>query len=252
MRWWSYLLIGLGGYLVFLLAELPAQHILGWTLGENGKIPFSYASMNGNLRHGKITEVRYQGLELYKIRWSFAPSGLLLGRISFDLKLRHADHKVDLNVARSFGGTLYLKDIVGQLPASMVVQLAEFNQVSVDGEVDLDLDHVVIESDQVTSAEGELKWLNPALLRPFSLKEGNLKADVATDDNGNINIKINDLGGGGTSVAGELNLNSEGNYSLNGLIKPGAKSDPGLSSALKAVAKNQPDGSYQISFSGNL
>jgi hypothetical protein len=251
MRWWSYLSIGLGGYLMFLLAELPAQHILGWTLAENGKLPFSYAAINGNLRHGKITEIKYQGLDLYKVRWSFAPSGLLLGRISFDLKLRHAEHKVDMNLARSFGGTLYLKDIVGQLPASMVVQLAKFNQVSVDGEVNLDLDHVVIESDQVTSAEGQLQWLNPALLRPFSLKEGNLKADVATDDNENIVIKIKDLGGG-TSVDGELSLSREGSYNLNGQIKPGAKSDPGLSSALKAVAKNQPDGSYRISFSGNL
>ncbi|WP_369162870.1 type II secretion system protein N [Candidatus Thiodiazotropha sp. LNASS1] len=250
MRWWSFLLIGLGGYLIFLLAGIPAQHIIGWALAENGKLPFSYATMKGSLWRGKMEAINYQGMPLDKIKWRFAPSGLLLGRISFELELRHMNNKVDANVARTLGG-FQLKDVEGQLPASMITDMADLNQISVEGDVELNLSHVAIETERVTSAEGEIKWLNPALLRPFSLKEGNLKADVTTDDNGNINIKINDLGGG-TSVDGELSLSNEGNYNLNGAIKPGAGSDPGLSSALKAVAKSQPDGSYRISFSGSL
>ncbi|MES9972738.1 MAG: type II secretion system protein N [Candidatus Thiodiazotropha sp.] len=250
MRWWSFLLIGLGGYLIFLLAGIPAQHIIGWALAENGKLPFSYATMKGSLWRGKMEAINYQGMPLDKIKWRFAPSGLLLGRISFELELRHMNNKVDANVARTLGG-FQLKDVEGQLPASMITDMADLNQISVEGDVELNLSHVAIETERVTSAEGEIKWLNPALLRPFTLKEGNLKADVTTDDNGNINIKINDLGGG-TSVDGELSLSNEGNYNLNGAIKPGAGSDPGLSSALKAVAKSQPDGSYRISFSGSL
>ncbi len=243
-------MIGLGGYLIFLLAGIPAQHIIGWALAENGKLPFSYATMKGSLWRGKMEAINYQGMPLDKIKWRFAPSGLLLGRISFELELRHMNNKVDANVARTLGG-FQLKDVEGQLPASMITDMADLNQISVEGDVELNLSHVAIETERVTSAEGEIKWLNPALLRPFSLKEGNLKADVTTDDNGNINIKINDLGGG-TSVDGELSLSNEGNYNLNGAIKPGAGSDPGLSSALKAVAKSQPDGSYRISFSGSL
>ncbi|MES9848666.1 MAG: type II secretion system protein N [Candidatus Thiodiazotropha sp.] len=250
MRWWSFLLIGLGGYLIFLLAGIPAQHIIGWALAENGKLPFSYATVKGSLWRGKMEAINYQGMPLDKIKWRFAPSGLLLGRISFELELRHMNNKVDANVARTLGG-FQLKDVEGQLPASMITDMADLNQISVEGDVELNLSHVAIETERVTSAEGEIKWHNPALLRPFSLKEGNLKADVTTDDNGNIKIKINDLGGG-TSVDGELSLSNEGNYNLNGAIKPGAGSDPGLSSALKAVAKSQPDGSYRISFSGSL
>ncbi|MES9827727.1 MAG: type II secretion system protein N [Candidatus Thiodiazotropha sp.] len=250
MRWWSFLLIGLGGYLIFLLAGTPAQHIIGWALAENGKLPFSYTTIKGSLWRGKIEAINYKGVPLDKIKWRFAPSGLLLGRISFDLELRHMNNKVDANVARSLGG-IQLKNVEGQLPASMITDMTDLNQISVEGDVELNLSHVDIETERVTSAEGEIIWLNPALLRPFSLKEGNLKADVTTDDNGNINININDLGGG-TSVDGELSLSNEGNYILNGAIKPGAGSDPGLSSALKAVAKSQPDGSYRFSFSGSL
>lgn len=251
MRWWSYLLIGLGGYLIFLLVEIPAQHVVGWALADNGKLPFSYASIKGSLWRGKMEAINYQGTPLDKLKWRFTPSGLLLGRIGFDLELRHMNHKVDVNLARTLGGSLLLNSVEGQLPASMIAKLAKLNQISVDGEIALDLDHIAIETQRVTSAEGEIQWLNPALLRPFSIKEGNLKADVKTDDNGNINIKINDLGGG-TSVDGELSLTNEGNYNLSGAIKPGAGSNPGLGSALKAVAKSQPDGSYRISFSGSL
>jgi hypothetical protein len=251
MRWWKYLLIGLGGYLIFLLTEMPAQHIIGWTLADSGNLPFSYASMKGSLWRGKMEALNYQGIPLNKLKWRFTPSGLFLGRISFDLELRRMDHQVDLNIARTLGGGFKLKNIEGQLPASMIAKAADLNQINIDGVVDLDLDHIVIETDRITSAEGEIQWLNPVVRHPFSLKEGNLKAQVTTDDNGNISLKINDLGGG-SSVDGELSLSNEGSYNLNGTIKPGAKSDPALSNALKAVAKNQPDGSYRINFSGSL
>jgi general secretion pathway protein N len=251
MRWWSFLIIGLGAYLIFLLAEIPAQHIMGWALADNGKLPFSYASINGSLWRGKMEAINYQGITINKLKWRFTPSSLLLGRVGFNIEVKRMKHKIDVNVARTFGGDLLLKSIEGSLPASMIAKMAKLNQIDVDGDVEFTMDHLAFEAKRIASAEGEIKWLNPVLLRPFSLKEGDLKADVTTDDNGNINIKINDLGGG-TSVDGELSLNTEGNYSLNGSIKPGAKSDSGLGNALKAVAKSQPDGSYRISFSGSL
>lgn len=251
MRWWGYLLIGVGGYLIFLLMKMPAQHILGWTLSDNGKLPFSYTTMQGSLWRGKMEAINYQGMPIDKLKWRFTPSGLLLGRVSFDIELRHMNHKLDANFALTLGSGIQLRNIEGQLPASIIAKAADLKQIAVEGEAEFNMDHLAFEAERITSAEGEIKWLNPVLLRPFTIKEGNLKAEITTDDNGTINMKINDLGGG-TSVDGELSLTNEGNYNLSGAIKPGAGSNPGLSSALKAVAKSQPDGSFQISFSGTL
>ena len=72
----EYRQVGLGGYLVFLLAELPAQHIMGWALADNGKLPFSYANVKGDLWHGKMEAINYQGMPLDKLEWRFTPSGL--------------------------------------------------------------------------------------------------------------------------------------------------------------------------------
>ncbi|MEW8508546.1 MAG: type II secretion system protein N [Candidatus Thiodiazotropha sp.] len=251
MRWWSYLLIGIGGYLMFLLVETPAQHVLGWSLADKGRLPFSFATMKGSLWRGKIEAIDYRGTPLDKLKWRFTPTSLLLGGIGFDLELRHMNHRLDAHFTRTLGGDYRLTDVTGQLPASLIAEMADLGQIAIQGEVELALSHLEIEAERIASAEGEIKWLNPALLSPFSVKEGNLKADVTTDDNGTIKVKINDLNGV-TSVDGELNLTTEGNYDLNGAIKPGAESDPGLSSVLKAVAKSQPDGSYRIKFSGRL
>ncbi|MBT2971425.1 MAG: hypothetical protein B6D72_18230 [gamma proteobacterium symbiont of Ctena orbiculata] len=251
MRWWSYLLIGVGGYLIFLLSEMPAQHVLGWALADKGRLPFNYATMKGSLWRGKMEAINYKGTPIDKLKWRFTPSSLLLGRVGFDLKLHYLNHRLYGHLARNLGGEIRLQDITGQLPASLITDLADLGQIAVAGDVELDMNHLAIEAERIASAEGEIRWLNPALVRPFNVKESNLKAEVTTDDNGTIRVKINDLDGA-TSVDGELNLTTDGNYDLNGAIKPGAGSDPGLSSALKAVAKSQPDGSYQIKFSGRL
>ncbi|MCG7926320.1 MAG: type II secretion system protein N, partial [Candidatus Thiodiazotropha taylori] len=63
--------------------------------------------------------------------------------------------------------------------------------------------------------------------------------------------KIKDLGGA-TAVDGELSLTPDGNFQVNGQIKPGAESDPRLGSALNAISKPKPDGSYQITYSARL
>jgi hypothetical protein len=234
-----------------MLVEMPAQHALGWAMGGNERLPFSFVSLKGSLWRGKMEAINYQGIPLNKLKWKFTPSSLLLGKVGFDIEMWRMKHKLVANVARTFGGDIRIYDIEGSLPASMIAKAIGLGQIAVDGEVDLNMSHLAIENERIASAEGEIKWLNPALLSPFAVKEGNLKAGVTTDDNGTIRIKINDLGGA-TSVDGELNLTNEGNYDLKGAIKPGAGSDPGLSSALKAMAKSQPDGSFRISFNGTL
>ncbi|MCU7932502.1 MAG: type II secretion system protein N [Candidatus Thiodiazotropha sp. (ex Codakia rugifera)] len=251
MRWWSYLLIGLGAYLLFMLIELPAQHVLGWVSSETNKLPFSFSSVTGTLRKGKAEDVSYQGIPLGGLRWRFNSSDLLTGSISFDIKIRDEEQSINGRIARTIGGGYQLEAIKGQVLATMIPKMLDLNQVGINGKIDLDLNHLTIENQRIISADGQIRWLNPALVQPFKLKVGDLNADVTMDEQDNVKVKIKDLGGA-TSVDGELSLTSEGNFNLNGTIKPGAGADPGLSSALKAVAKHQKDGSFLLNFSGNL
>ncbi|MCU7918162.1 MAG: type II secretion system protein N [Candidatus Thiodiazotropha sp. (ex Epidulcina cf. delphinae)] len=251
MRWWSYLLVGLGGYLLFMLAELPAQHVLGWTLPDTGKPPFSYGRIKGTLWRGKAEVVNYQGIMLDRVKWRFAPSALLRGRIGFDLQLKYLDQRLGGHIAIGAGDDYRLADIKGRIRADNLPRLMNLSQIGIDGKIDIELQHLRIEGQRITSAEGRVRWLDSALLSPISLKAGDLEADLTSNDNGDVKAKIKDMGGT-TAVDGELSLTSDGNFSLSGAIKPGAGADPGLGGALKAIGKSQPDGSIRLNYSGSL
>jgi hypothetical protein len=252
MQRWSYGLIGLGGYLFFMLTGLPAQHVLGWATPDSGSSPpFTYSSINGSLWRGKMEALTVRGVPVDKLGWSFAPSQLFFGRIGFDIQIRHTGQELKGNVAIGMNDQYVLKDVTGQVPASMIPPLIDLAQIGIDGNVSLDLEHLTLEAQKITSAEGQIQWLNSALNSPFALKLGDLQADLLTDENGQVKAKIKDLGGS-TSVDGELSLTTDGNFQVNGHIKPGTDSDPRLGSALSAISKRQADGSYQINYSARL
>ncbi|MEW8281429.1 MAG: hypothetical protein AB2767_03215, partial [Candidatus Thiodiazotropha taylori] len=61
MKWWSYLLIGLGAYLLILVISLPAEHVLGWTAGNSKSMPFTYGTIKGSLWRGKMEALTVNG-----------------------------------------------------------------------------------------------------------------------------------------------------------------------------------------------
>jgi hypothetical protein len=251
MKWWSYLLIGFGTYLFFMLLLLPAQHVLGWTAGDMKTAPLTYVAIKGSLWRGKMEAVKVLGTPLDKLKWRFAPTELLFGRVGFDIKLIHAGQELDGDLSIGFSEQIYLEDISGQLPAEMIPPMIDLRQIGVDGKITLNLEKLILENSKITSAEGQIEWRDFALTTPFALKVGNLQADFMTDDNGEVKAKIKDLGGP-TGVDGELSLTSAGNFQVKGLIKPGTDSDPNLGNALNAISKQQPDGSYRITYSMQL
>jgi hypothetical protein len=251
MKWWSYLLIGLGSYLLIMVISLPAEHVLGWTANNQQKPPFTYGAIKGSLWRGKMEAVTINGVSLDKLKWSFSLSNLLFGRLGFDIQLNHAGEELEADVAKGFGNEIFIEDISGTIPAGIIPAMIDMPQIGVDGRVNLNLEQLTLSDNQIIYAEGELQWLGSALKSPFALKVGDLQAELETDDAGAVQAKIKDLGGA-TAVNGELSLTAEGNFQVNGQIKPSADSDPKLGGALSAISKPKPDGSYQITYSGRF
>ncbi|MCG8015432.1 MAG: type II secretion system protein N [Candidatus Thiodiazotropha sp. 'RUGA'] len=251
MKWWSYLLIGLGAYLLILVISLPAEHVLGWTAGNSKNMPFTYGTIKGSLWRGKMEALTVNGVPLDKLKWRFSPSELLFGRLGFDIQLNHAGQELQADVAKGFGKEIQIEDISGVIQAAIIPQLIDMAQIGVDGNVNLNLQQITLSDNQIIYAEGVVQWLSSALKSPFALKVGDLQADLETDDAGAVRAKIKDLGGA-TAVDGELSLTPDGNFQVNGQIKPGADSDPRLGSALNAISKRKSDGSYQLTYSARL
>ncbi|MES9851477.1 MAG: type II secretion system protein N [Candidatus Thiodiazotropha sp. L084R] len=251
MRWRSYLLIGVVAYLLFVLIDLPAQHVLGWTTADVKQAPFTYGSIKGSLWRGKMEAVTVHGVPVDKLKWRFSPSELIFGRIGFDIIVNHAGQELEGDVSIGSGDQIWFEDVSGDIPASMIPPMIDLAQIGVGGSVNLDLQQLALKKNQITAVEGQVKWLGSSLKSPFALKIGDLKADLLTGQNGEVKARIKDLGGA-TSVDGELSLTTNGNFQVKGQIKPGTDSDPRLGSALKAISKQQSDGSYRITYSARL
>jgi hypothetical protein len=81
---------------------------------------------------------------------------------------------------------------------------------------------------------------------------GDLQADISTDDaSGDIKGQIRDLKGS-IAIQAEVSLKTDGSFQFSGKMKPGDKADPGLTGALQAIGKKQPDGSIQLKYAGKI
>ncbi|MET0065188.1 MAG: type II secretion system protein N [Candidatus Thiodiazotropha sp.] len=249
-RAWKLTLVGLGAYLVFLLINLPAQHVMGWFAGDAPRLPFTYGRIKGSLWDGRMEALSIRQVPLDKLSWNFAPTRLLFGRLGFDVQLTHLGQSLQGTLSVGFGDTR-IEGIHGTLPAELVPPLMDLAQIGVGGQFSLEETDIMLEGERLTGAEGRMEWRSAVFTRPFPLKVGDLQAEVTTDPDGQLTIQVNDMGGP-TGVEGEFRLASDGNFQVNGHIKPGAESDPNLGKALGAFSKRQPDGSFQVIFRDRL
>jgi hypothetical protein len=250
-RWWHYLLIGLVSYLLFFVSMLPASHIIGWVSSDSPQVPFTYSRIKGTLWSGKMEAMTYRNVPIDKLYWDFAPSLLFFGKIGFDIKIKHLGKTLEGTLAIGMGDEYQFEEVNGEISAELIPRVIDLSLVGVGGQVILDLSQVTVKSQNVTQAEGKIKWLDSALTQPFPLKVGDLQAELTTDQNGQVTAKINDMGGP-TGVDGAFSLTQDGKFQVSGHIKPGKTSDPQLGSALSTISKRKPDGSYRIEYSANF
>jgi general secretion pathway protein N len=243
--------LGIASYLFFLVLNLPAQHVIGWVLSDSSGSPVRLMGTSGTIWSGEAETVVYQKHPLGKVKWSFKPSNLLLGRLSYQFELTDVGQKLTGVALRSVTGNYRLQQVEGLLLANRIPQLMGQRQVDLNGKLDLSDLSLDYSDGRLSSSEGRIRWLDAAVTSPLNLQVGDLQADLSTDDNGAIIAKIKDIKGP-TGVNAEVSLKDDGNFQLDGSVKPSGNTDPGLSSALRAISKAKPDGSFQLKYSGKI
>jgi hypothetical protein len=244
-RGWKLTLLGAGAYLTFLLINLPAQHVLGWLSDDTAQLPFTYGRIKGTAWDGRMEAVSFQKVPVDKLSWNFAPTQLLFGRLGYDLQITHLGQTLEGTLSLGLGDDTRIESVTGNLPAELVTPMLDLAEFGISGQVSLDDMAITLEGERLTQAEGRIQWRGSAITRPFPFKIGDLQAEVTTDPEGQVRVQVKDMGGP-TGVDGEVSLAPDGNFQVNGHIKPGADSDPSLGKALGAFSKRKPDGSYQV------
>jgi general secretion pathway protein N len=252
MRWTATIALGIVSYLAFLLLYLPAQQVAGWFSDTASAQGLILERPNGTLWSGTAERVSYQRKPLGQLKWSFKPSRLLLGKLAYDIELQETGQQLEGVFLAGFGDTYRLQNVDALLLARQLPEWLQLHGVRIDGKLRTSQLDLSFTQERLVAAEGSLQWLDGALDSPLNLDLGDLQAELSTDDDsGDIQARISDIKGT-IGVQAEVRLKTDGNFQLQGTLKPGEKADPGLTGALQAIGRRQPDGSIQLKYDGRL
>jgi general secretion pathway protein N len=251
MRWPMIALLGLVSYLLFLLHSLPAPHIIGWLAGDGTVQGVSILGASGTVWEGSARQVSYQRRPLGALTWDFLPSRLLLGKLAFDIELKEGGQQLQGTLLLG-GSSISLQDVDALLLASRLPEWLGQRQIGIDGKLRLQQLDLSLSEGRITAAEGRLEWLQGSLRSPLNLRIGDLQAELSTDEaSGDIQAQIKDPQGN-LGLSAQMLLKPDGNFQLDGRLKPGERADPGLTGALQAIGRRQPDGTIQLKYAGKI
>lgn len=275
MRWPAATALATAGYLFFLLYNIPAQQVVGWLSGDN-QLPLTLQGISGTVWSGEADQVSFQRKPLGQMEWHFKPSRLILGKLAYGIELKQTGQQLQGTFITGFGNSVRLEEVdalllASQLPewlqslalittggaedlllANQLPGWLQQRQISVDGKVRAQQLDLAFTDGQLTAAEGSLQWLEGAVRSPLNLTVGDLQADLTTDEaSGDITAAVRDLKGS-VAIQAEVSLKPDGNFQVKGKLKPGDKADPGLTGALQAIGRRQPDGTIQLNYAGKM
>ncbi len=252
MRWPSAVILGVVGYLFFLIYSLPAQQVVGWLGDSQATAGLRILGPSGTAWTGNARNVFYRNRPLGELSWSFRPGYLLLGKLAYAFELKDTGQQASGTLLTGFGGHLRVEDLEALVLASRLPELLQQGQVQIGGKVRASQLALSLDGNQITAADGIVEWLDGNLQSPLNLSIGDLRAELATDpDNGEITGQIRDLKGT-IAVQAEVRLKADGNFQVDGKLKPGENADPGLTGALQAVGRQQSDGTIVVKYSGRM
>ena len=244
------LLLALPGLLVLLLLALfsvPARVLPALIDGEQLRL----SGLAGRAVDGSAARALLQTpsgyFHLGELRWRLDPWSLLSLSPALDIESEWATQRGSLRL-RLAGSRLEALDLDAVIDASVVQQALP---VSVSGRLELLFSEVVIDAEQLLSAQGRLVWQNAAwqsLAGPRPL--GTYVADIETSAPAEIAARIATLSGD-VEVAGDITLTGK-RFSTDLRVESARGAfDAELAQALSLIATPEENG-YRLRLTGGL
>ncbi|MFV1973911.1 MAG: type II secretion system protein N [Thiohalobacterales bacterium] len=243
---WRFLALGVGVYLLILLATFPATRAVHFLEQQNTGLTLQ--SVSGTVFSGQAGRVLHSGQELGPVSWSFRPVALLLGRVEYRVTFDGPLFRGSGYLGTGFGAEFNAHDVVGELQPDPLVNRYLPVPMETAGSISLTLDTLKVSDGFPADLSGIVQWTEAAILEPVQLSFG--KVEVNLGGSGDAVTAGISSAGGATAVSGELTLLAAGEYRLQLLLKPGPETDPGFTDMLESYGKPQADGAFLITDSG--
>jgi general secretion pathway protein N len=242
----SWLTLGAGAYLAFVVALFPAPVAYRWLAPEEVRL----AGIEGTLWSGRAALGSVGDFGLHEIEWQLRPWSLLLARASGEFQTRFADGVLSTRVSARLT-TVSLRDLRASLRLSALRELLPLGGVR--GFASADLAELELEQGWPTSAVGQLlvgELAVPSIVPSGTgalIPMGNYRVTFADASGSGLAGSFEDQGGP-LEVAGSLRLNRDREYLIEGVVRARPEAPPELAQAL-VMMTGEPDASGMRTFS---
>ncbi|MFT5541779.1 MAG: general secretion pathway protein N [Glaciecola sp.] len=224
MKPWLWVVLAVFTYLFFLVAYLPATHVIAYVQSNNPKLPIAIGKAQGTLWSGSIDKVIAHGIAVNSLNWDLSALSLLIGRASVDVNggnIRASEQayvKGKISVSLFNTKNISAKNLQLFLPArSVIAQVPLPVPVAADGRFRVDIETFEF-NNACVSLDGKGSWLKGTMSGPSGIIEfGNFDANLGCEED-KFAIQI--------QAQNELNLDAkvllsvDGKYKINGRFKP--------------------------------
>jgi hypothetical protein len=235
-------LLAAGGFLVIVLARLPAS----WVMPRTGGL--SCASVDGSIWHGSCDGLTLERAPFGDLAWDIAPLRLLTGTLAAHVVLAHGPVAGSADVARALGGGIELRNLIADLPLDprQIPRLPP----RLHGTVHTDLALARIEHGAITELKGRIEAhdLTQAVGRLTPL--GSYAVTFPGGGSEPLGALV-DLGGP-LAVQGTLRLTRQPGYVLEGQVAPRDGAPPELIGNLQLLGTPDGLGRRPFSIAGTL
>lgn len=236
-------------YLFFVMIQLPAAQVHA-LLDNSGALPARLYQVSGTVWKGNAAAADVGANRLENVHWTLRPWALLLGRMEAGIEFSKGDGKVSAIAGRTFGGSVYLHDVSGELPLRDLESFISRNPMGLSGELDIALENLAFAGHLIESLNGTLTIEGAGLGPPVNTTIGNFKMDLETNDEG-IRGVLRDTGGP-LQAEGLLLLEADGSYKFTVEI---SLRDPGrsdLRNALRFIGTPSAEGKVSLVQTGKI
>lgn len=242
-----WVLTGVATYLVFLVATLPADHVIQRVARQ---VPGLHVGPSeGTAWQGEARWVDLAGVRANNLQWDLSAMALFALDLEYDLEARVDGHPAQMTIAASPGGSVEIDDVRATLALAPIMDAAGYGSYNASGEIAVQLERVRVEDNRPVAARGRIiltdlqtEWLPDQPL-------GNFRGDIETRD-GDIVATFNDAEGP-MKVDGQFRLKPSGQWETTGTMAA-RNSGSQLATNLRFLGKPNSAGEHRFRLSGRL
>lgn len=253
MRVFKLILLGLLAYVVSVVWLFPAAPVVEKLRPDIQ--PVKLAGVSGKLFNGQVEKVNYDDdvmpVELQNVAWRFVPRKLFAAAAGINFSFDAYGGSGSGDFARYFSGDMKVSDLVYAGPAKGLEPLLPLPVAQFSGNLDADIDSLVISDDLLQTFRGDINWNSATLESPIAAFLGDIALTIEpageSNHRGTLVAK-----GGEVEIDGTIELALNGDFRSNVLVTPTEKATPELINAIRTFARPERDGRYRVQRNGNV